>query len=233
MDAKVGDWVVTPRIGKPVEINALWHNALAAMAEFAQQLGHRKARYDAAAHQVRTSFARFVRPDGGGLCDVIDGTQGDDPAIRPNQILAVSLPASPLDPAVQRRVLDECGELLLTSYGLRSLTPDHRDYRGQYRGSVVERDGSYHQGPVWAWLLGHFALAHYRVNGDPAAAQGLLEPIADHLADTGLGQISEIFDGDPPHRPRGALAQAWSVGCVLEAWWRLQRARHSGDSKGE
>jgi predicted glycogen debranching enzyme len=233
MDAKVGDWVVTPRIGKAVEINALWHSALAAMVEFAKQLGHRETPYDAAVDQVRTSFARFVRPDGGGLYDVIDGPQGDDPTIRPNQLLAVSLPASPLDPAVQRRVLDECGEALLTSYGLRSLRPGHRDYRGQYRGGVVERDGSYHQGPAWAWLLGHFALAHYRLNGDAAAAQGLLEPIADHLADAGLGQISEIFDGDPPHTPRGAPAQAWSVACVLEAWWRLQRARLTGDSKGE
>jgi glycogen debranching enzyme len=132
----------------------------------------------------------------------------------------------------QRPVLDECGEVLLTSYGLRSLAPGHRDCRGRYRGGVVERDGSYDHCPVWAWLLGHFALAHYRVNGD-AAAQGLLEPIADHLADAGFGQISEISDGDPPHTPRGAPAQAWSVASVLEAWRRLQHARLTGDSKGE
>jgi 4-alpha-glucanotransferase len=146
MDAKIGDWVVTPRIGKPVEINSLWHNALAAIAQFAEQLGHRDAPHEAAADHLRTSFARFVRPDGGGLYDVIDGPQGDDPTIRPNQILAVSLPVSPLDPTVQRRVLDECAEALLTSCGLRSLAPGHRDYRGQYLGGVVERDGSYHQG---------------------------------------------------------------------------------------
>jgi predicted glycogen debranching enzyme len=233
MDARIGDWVVTPRIGKPVEINALWHNALAAMAEFARLLGNPAAPYDALAREARTSFERFARPDGGGLYDVIDGPQGDDPTIRPNQILAVSLPASPLDAAMQRRVLAECGEALLTSYGLRSLAPGHPDYRGQYRGGVVERDGGYHQGPVWAWLLGHYTLADYRVHGDAAAAQAFLEPIADHLVDAGLGQVGEIFDGDPPHAPRGAPAQAWSVACVLEAWWRLQRARATGDSKGE
>jgi len=108
---------------------------------------------------------------------------------------------------------------------LRSLAPGHSDYRGHYHGGVAERDGSYHQGPVWAWLLGHWALAHYRVHGDAAAAQAWLEPITDHLANAGLGQVSEILDGDPPHTPRGAPAQAWSVACALEAWWRLERAR--------
>lgn len=126
---------------------------------------------------------------------------------------------------MQRRVLEQCGETLLTSYGLRSLASDHPQYRGKYRGGVSERDGSYHQGPVWAWLLGHWALAHYRVHGDALAAQAWLQPIGDHLADAGLGQVSEIFDGDPPHVPRGAPAQAWSVACVLEAWWHLERRK--------
>jgi 4-alpha-glucanotransferase len=145
--------------------------------------------------------------------------------VRPNQIFAVSLSVTPIDAATQWRVLEQCGDKLLTSYGLRSLAPDRPDYRGHYRGGVAERDGGYHQGPVWGWLLGHWALAHYRVYGDAAAAQAWLEPIGDHLADAGLGQVSEIFDGDPPHQPRGAPAQAWSVACILEAWWRLEQAK--------
>ena len=123
------------------------------------------------------------------------------------------------------RGADRCGAELLTSFGLRSLAPEQPDYHGYYRGGVGERDGSYHQGPVWAWLLGHWALAHFRVHGDAAAAQAWLEPIADHLLDAALGQVSEIFDGVAPHTPRGCPAQAWSVACVLEAWWRLEQAR--------
>jgi predicted glycogen debranching enzyme len=228
MDARIGDRVITPRVGKPVEINALWFNALAAMASFAERLGKAAEPYSAAADRVRAGFRRFVKPDGAGLFDVIDGPDGMDPTVRPNQILAVSLPASPLDSAMHRRVLDQCGAMLLSSYGLRSLAPEHPDYRGHYRGGVAERDAGYHQGPAWAWLLGHWALAHYRVHGDAAAAQAWLEPIADHLLDGGLGQVSEIFDGEPPHTPRGAPAQAWSVGCLLEAWWRLERAKRAG-----
>lgn len=227
MDAKVGDWVVTPRIGKPVEINALWYHALQVMADFAQPLGQNGATYQALAARVRQGFQRFVRSDGEGLFDVLDGPAGDDATCRPNQIFAVSLPYSPLDPATQRRVVRVCGEELLTSYGLRSLSPRHPDYCPHYRGSVRERDGSYHQGPVWAWLLGHYALAEYRVHGDARAAQERLEPLRDHLLDAGLGTISEIFEGAPPHLPRGAPSQAWSVASVLEAWWRLQRCRLS------
>ena len=140
MDAELGDWVVTPRMGKPVEVNALWYNA---------------------------------------LC----------------------------------------------SYGLRSLSPNDPGYRPRYQGGVLDRDGAYHEGTVWAWLLGHYALAEYRVLGDEGAAQARLSPLQDHLADAGLGTVSEIFDGAPPHRPRGAPSQAWSVACVLEAWWRLERAK--------
>jgi 4-alpha-glucanotransferase len=222
MDAKIGDWVVTPRHGKPVEINALWYNALCVLADFADQLGKPAETYRQAAKRVRRAFHRFVRPEG-GLFDVIDGPAGDDPSIRPNQIFAVSLPHSPLDRDSQVRVVEECRRNLLTSYGLRSLSPGHPDYRGHYRGGVWDRDGTYHQGPVWAWLLGPYALAVHRVTEDAAAAQRLLEPIADHLTDAALGQISEIFDGDPPHRPRGCPAQAWSVACILEAWWRLRQ----------
>ena len=228
MDARVGDRVVTPRIGKPVEINALWYNAMAAMAAMAARIDVRAERYGAAAVKARQGFSRFVLPDGDGLYDVIDGPDGPDPSLRPNQIFAVSLPESPLDPAVQHAVLRCCGGPLATSYGLRSLAPGEAAYCGRCRGTVSARDGAYHQGTVWAWLLGPWALAHYRVYGDAATAQRFLEPIGDHLADAGLGQISEIFDGDPPHTPRGCPAQAWSVAGVLEAWWRLERAKSAG-----
>ena len=225
MDAKVGDWVVTPRIGKPVEINALWYNALRIMADFAERLGQPSASYAKLAAKARQGFQRFVRPDDAGLFDVLDGPTDDDPTPRPNQIFAVSLPHSPLDQETQRTVVRVCGRELLTSYGLRSLAPGHRDYRPYYFGGVWERDGSYHQGPVWAWLLGHYALAEYRVHGDAAAAQARLTPIRDHLLDAGLGTVSEILDGAAPHVPRGAPAQAWSVACVLEAWQRLERGK--------
>jgi 4-alpha-glucanotransferase len=224
MDAKVGDWVVTPRIGKPVEINALWFNALVAMAELAERAGTPGAAYRAAAEQARASFARFVRSDGRGLYDVIDGPNGADASLRPNQVFAVSLPASPLDPAQQRAVIDACAPLV-TPCGLRSLAQDDPAYRPVITGLPHQRDGAYHQGTVWAWLLGPWVVANYRLTGDAAAAQALLAPIAGHLRDAGLGQVSEIFDGDPPHTPRGCPAQAWSVACVLEAWWKLEHAK--------
>ncbi|PWT89755.1 MAG: glycogen debranching protein [Proteobacteria bacterium] len=224
MDAKVGDWVVTPRIGKPVEINALWYNALCIMSEFAALLGEADA-YVAAANAAYTGFARFVREDGQGLHDVIDGPDGIDDRIRPNQIFAVSLPHSPLKAVDQACVVDVCRRHLLASYGLRSLAPGSAEYHPHYAGGVTERDGGYHQGAVWGWLLGHFALAVFRVTGDAAAAQALLEPMRDALADQGLGTIGEIFDGDAPHDPRGAPAQAWSVACTLQAWHDLQAAR--------
>jgi 4-alpha-glucanotransferase len=137
----------------------------------------------------------------------------------------VSLPHSALARQAQARVVQACATDLLTSYGLRSLPPTHREFRLQYAGGVWERDGSYHQGPVWAFLLGHYAMAQYRVHGDASAAQTRLEPIRDHLLDAALGTVSEIFDGAPPHTPRGAPVQAWSVACALEAWWRLEKAK--------
>lgn len=225
MDAKVGEWVVTPRQGKPVEINALWFNALCTMAFLAEFLGRSSAPYRVLATKTQQGFQRFIKPGDAGLFDVIDGLEGADSAIRPNQILALSLPHSPLDAPVQARVVRECGQELLCSYGLRSLAPSHPDYRPRYQGSVWARDGAYHQGTAWAWLLGHYALAHYRVHGDAISAQALLEPIGDHLQDAGLGTVSEIFDGAPPHRPRGAPAQAWSVACILQAWWQLEQAK--------
>jgi 4-alpha-glucanotransferase len=224
MDARVVDWVVTPRMGKPVEINALWYNALVAMAALAERIGMPGDLYRAAADKARAGFARFVRLDGHGLYDVIDGPDGDDGSLRPNQVFAVSLPVSPLDAAAQRAVIDACAPLV-TPYGLRSLAPDDLAYRPHITGPPPERDGAYHQGTVWAFLLGHWALALQRVGGDAPAAQAVLAGIETHLSAAGLGQVSEVFEGDPPHTPRGAPAQAWSVACTLEAWWKLEHAR--------
>ncbi len=226
MDAKVGDWVVTPRIGKPVEINALWFNAHRGLADFAERLGRSGKHYEKLAIRIRQGFTRFINQDTGGLSDVIDGPAGDDHSIRPNQIIAVSLAHSPLERDSQKSVVSLCGRHLFSSFGLRSLSPIHPDYRACYRGNVWERDGSYHQGPVWAWLLGHYALAEFRVHGNAAAAQSLLDPIRHHLFDAGLGTVSEIFDGDPPHIARGCPSQAWSVACILDAWWKLERAKN-------
>jgi 4-alpha-glucanotransferase len=226
MDAKVGDWVVTPRGGKPVEVNALWYNALRTLADLAAARGDPdEARYGEWAARVRRGFARYLRADGRGLLDVLDGPQGDDARLRPNQILAVSLPHSPLEPAAQRGVVEACARHLAVSCGLRSLAPGEPGYQGRYQGDVTARDAAYHQGTAWTWLLGPFASAHLRVHGDPEAALRWLEPLGDHLLDGGLGTLGEICDGDPPHQPRGAPSQAWSVACVLEAWSRIQAHR--------
>ncbi|HEY2184053.1 MAG TPA: amylo-alpha-1,6-glucosidase, partial [Xanthobacteraceae bacterium] len=227
MDAKVGDWVVTPRMGKPVEINALWYNALRIMSAFAARLGEPDS-FGAPAQAAKRSFARFVRPDGQGLYDVIDGPNGDDASIRPNQIFAVSLPYSPLSADDQTNVVRVCRRHLLTGFGLRSLAPGDPAYRPRYGGSVRERDGGYHEGPVWGWLLGPFSLAAYRVTRNAAGARALLESMSDALEDQAVGTIGEIFDGDPPHQPRGAPAQAWSVACTLDAWRLLREAERTG-----
>ncbi len=225
MDAKAGETVFTPRIGKPVEINALWFNAHCAMAGFAEKLGMNGKTYRDLADGIGRGFQRFVNSTRGGLFDVLDGPDGNDGTIRPNQILAVSLTHSPIDQEMRKGVVTLCKRHLLCSFGLRSLTPHHPEYRPRYLGDVWERDSGYHQGPVWAWLLGHHALAEFRVHGDAAAAQALLEPVRHHLLDAGLGTVSEIFDGAPPHLPRGCPSQAWSVACILDAWWRLERKK--------
>jgi predicted glycogen debranching enzyme len=228
MDAKVGDWVVTPRIGKPVEVNALWYNALRAMAGFARRLSQRAEPWEERAARVRRGFDRFWS-NGVGYCyDVIDGPDGADATLRPNQIFAVALPESPLDPGRQRQVVEACARGLLASFGLRSLAPRHPGFRGRYEGGVVERDGAYHQGTVWGWLLGPFALAHLRVYGQPEVALGFLEPMAHHLGDSGVGSIAEIFDGDAPFTPRGCIAQAWSVAETLRAWREIARQAPAG-----
>ncbi len=226
MDALVDGWIVTPRSGKPVEINALWYNALRMVAGWLIAAGDaaEAAECDRLADQVQRSFrARFVRPDGQGLADVVDGPDGDDHAVRPNQIFAISLPFPLLAEADAEAVLTTVGQTLLTSYGLRTLSPHDPRYRGDYGGDRVRRDGAYHQGPVWPWLIGAYVEAHARIHGDPAAALALLRPFAEHLADACLGSISEILEGDPPHQPRGAVAQAWSVAEVLRVWRKLAR----------
>ncbi|NNJ92460.1 MAG: glycogen debranching protein, partial [Gammaproteobacteria bacterium] len=225
MDARVDGREITPRHGKPVEINALWYNALQSVIDFCEQLDHPADEFKSMAEQCRQGFARFIRPDGMGLYDVLDGPHGNDEAIRPNQIFALSLTYTPLHASVMRSVIDVCRDKLLTPYGLRSLSPDDERYVGRYEGGVAQRDGSYHQGPVWGWLLGHYALAEYRVTGDAQGAQDRLAGMEAHLFEAGLGSISEIFDGDTPHAPRGAPSQAWSVACTLEAWWKLERAK--------
>jgi predicted glycogen debranching enzyme len=218
MDAKVGDWVVTPRIGKPVEINALWYNALRTMAQFATHLGQSAREYETIASTILSSFQRFWNAEKGCCYDVIDGPDGNSADLRPNQLFAVSLPESPLEPLQQRSIVDICGRQLLTSYGLRSLSLDHPNYQGQYGGDQVQRDGAYHQGTVWGWLLGPFVLAHLRVYGDRTQARKFLSPMADHLVNYGVGSLSEIFEGDAPMNPCGCIAQAWTVAEVLRAW---------------
>lgn len=218
MDAKVGDWVVTPRIGKPVEVNALWYNALRALADFADRLGEDPTPFAERATHVDEAFARFWNEDLRYSHDVIDGPDGDDRRLRPNQIFAVSLPHSPLSPEQQRGVVEACAARLLTPHGLRSLSPDDADYVGHYSGGREERDGAYHQGTVWGWLLGPFVKAHLRVHDDPVLARSFLAPLRRQLAAHGVGSLSEIFDGDPPFTPRGTPAQAWSVAQLLEGW---------------
>jgi glycogen debranching enzyme len=224
MDARVGDRVVTPRTGKPVEINALWYNALLAMSSLARAAGKDPSSWDQMAARAGAGFARFWNETAGACHDVIDGPSCDDATLRPNQILAVSLPASPLPADRQRRVVDVCARHLVTSFGLRSLAPGERAYVGRYGGGPSDRDGAYHQGPAWGWLLGPFALAHFRVHGDRAAALAFLAPMAHHLGEYGVGSIAEIFEGDAPFAPCGAIAQAWSVAETLRAWCEIAGA---------
>ncbi len=222
MDAKVGDWVVTPRIGKPVEINALWHSALRILAALLGIRGDPAAAgYEAMADRVRSSFRqRFLQPGARALADVVDGPGGDDLAVRPNQIFAVSLPFPLLDGADAAAVVDAAGRALLTTYGLRSLSADDAGYQGRYGGGSAQRDGAYHRGTVWPWLMGAYVDAWTRLHGDLAGASKLLRPFEHHLTDAGLGTLSEIFEGDAPHLPRGCIAQAWSVAEILRVWRR-------------
>ncbi len=217
MDARVGDWVVTPRRGKPVEINALWHNALRLLADWRKTSGRPVDAYAAMAQRTRASaHRRYWYPAGGYLYDVVDGPEGDDASLRPNQILALSL-AFPLLMAGDRarQVLAVVTDRLLTPFGLRTLDPRDPRYLAAYHGDQQHRDAAYHMGMVWPWLLGPYCDAHVRLNGDPQAVRGLLQPFIGHLSEAGLGSISEIFEPEPPFRPVGCIAQAWSVAEIL------------------
>ena len=217
MDARLDQWVVTPRIGKPVEISALWYNALHSLAGFAAALGFPQAAagYLAQAEQTRLGFDRFWNADRGYCYDVLDGPDGPDASLRPNQLFAVSLHHPALTGQRAAAVVDACARSLLTSHGLRSLAPDDPAYIGHYGGDRRTRDAAYHQGTVWGWLIGPFVSAHLRVHGDPAAARSFLAPMLQHLRSGCAGSLSEVFDGDPPHTPRGCSAQAWTVAEVL------------------
>ncbi|MCL4424035.1 MAG: hypothetical protein M1553_00950, partial [Firmicutes bacterium] len=300
MDAKIDGRVVTPREGKPVEVNALWYNALRVMEDlagrasaareqtqsadllpegryvnrvassddhlsssripaktqssldlvvrvkegtlpgmaedFTQSVGSVKAGreedYRTLAERVKMSFQKFWYPGGGYLYDVLTNA-GPDPSLRPNQIMAVSLPYSPLTTDQAEQVVRKVWRHLYTTYGLRTLAPGHPDYKGQYDGDRFTRDAAYHQGTAWAWLVGPFVTAYCRVHHwSPESrqqARAFLQPFREHLFDAGLGTISEIFSGNPPHAAVGCLAQAWSVGEVLRAWVEEVQGRKPPD----
>jgi glycogen debranching enzyme len=228
MDAKVGDWVVTPRIGKPIEVNALWCNALRFMSEAARALGRPAGDYDDLLARAEAGFQRFWNSSRGYCFDVLDGPHGHEAALRPNQIFAASLSQPLLAREQLRAVVAVCEDRLLTPAGLRSLSPDEPGYRSQYSGSPSDRDGAYHQGTVWSWLIGPFIEAHLKVFGDADRAEQILRPLADQARIEGLGTVSEIFEAEPPFAPRGCIAQAWSVGEILRAWHMIERYRRSG-----
>jgi len=221
MDAKVEDWVVTPRHGKPVEVNALWYNALRIVDELGQRLGKRagRKRCRELAQQVEQSFLeRFWYPTGGYLYDVVDGPAGDDAALRPNQLFALSLPFPLVSGSEAESIMRVVGDELVTPYGLRSLDPENPAYHGRCEGDIWQRDSAYHQGTVWSWLIGPYLTAARRVFGPETNVRAMLEPLLEHLSEAGIGSISEILDGDAPHTPRGCIAQAWSVAEVLRIW---------------
>lgn len=217
MDAKVGDWVVTPRRGKAVEINALWYNALRLLEGWLEEEGESSTEIRAGADRCQESFnRRFWCEAEQGLFDVIDGEQGDDSACRPNQLLAISLENPILDPSRWARVVDTVSERLLTPLGLRSLAPGHPDYKSRYFGDLRSRDAAYHQGTVWAWLIGPFIDAWLRVYPDrQEECRAFLRGFDAHLSEACIGTISEVFDADAPYTPRGCAAQAWSIAEVL------------------
>jgi len=226
MDAKVDDWVVTPRRGKAVEINALWYNALCLLAEWVRQIrGSADAKqWEVQAELTRTSFnTRFWSSRNGYLFDVVDGEEGDDPACRPNQLLTISLKYPVLDRQYWESVLQTVQQRLLTPIGLRSLSANHPHYHEKYYGDIYARDASYHQGTVWAWLIGPFIDSWLKVHPDDlAGARQFLSGFENHLNEACIGSISEIFDAESPFIPRGCVAQAWSVAEVLRTWAKTE-----------
>jgi predicted glycogen debranching enzyme len=219
MDAKVGDWVVTPRRGKTVEINALWYNAVRLLANWNRSFERDGTELDALADRARDSFnRRFWFADGQYLYDIVDGEHGDDGSLRPNQILAIALRHPVLDESRWQRVVDVVAARLLTPYGLRTLDAGHKDFKTQYFGDLRARDAAYHQGTVWAWLIGPFIDAWLRAHPDRREeAHSFLAAFDGHLSDACVGTISEVFDASEPFAPRGCIAQAWSVAEVLRS----------------
>jgi predicted glycogen debranching enzyme len=216
MDAKVEEWVVTPRRGKPIEVNALWYNALRLTADWCERAMRPAGPYRRMAAQAHESAQeRFWYPDGGYCYDVVDAPEGDDPSLRPNQVIALGLVYPLIEGEPARRAFDVVTAKLLTPYGLRTLSPDDPRYQSSYRGDQRARDAAYHMGLVWPWLLGPYLDAHRHLGGEPATVRRLLEPFTAHLLDAGLGTISEIFEPEPPYRPVGCIAQAWSVSEIL------------------
>ena len=221
MDAKVGDWVVTPRAGKPIEVQALWYNTLRIMEQIGTRLGDKETakKWGGLAEKVWGSINRlFWYEEGGYLYDVINGDE-KDASLRPNQIFAVSLPFESVTPDRAQHIVNLLEERLLTPFGLRSLDPRDKRYAPRYQGDERSRDAAYHQGTVWPWLMGPFLTAYQKVNGKSARVQAHLRAhlalLLTHLWESGLGTVSEVFDGDMPHEPRGCIAQAWSVAEVL------------------
>jgi predicted glycogen debranching enzyme len=216
MDARVGDLVITPRRGKPIEINALWYNALRLTGDWCERAMRPAGHYrQMAARTYESAQDRFWYRDGGYCYDVVDGPDGDDPSLRPNQVMALALVFPLIESDHARYALDRVTAKLLTPYGLRTLSPDDPRYQSVYRGDQRARDAAYHMGTVWPWLLGPYLDAHLRLNGDRETVGRLIEPFEEHLRDAGLGTISEIFEPEPPYRPVGCIAQAWSVAEIL------------------
>jgi len=233
MDVKIGDWVVTPRTGKAVEIQALWYNALRVMEGLAQKFGDDSSQhlYAEMAERARESFNQlFWNESAGCLYDVVDGSYCDA-SLRPNQIFAASLNHSMLTRERTRSVVEVVKRELLTPYGLRTLAPKDPQYRARYDGDSRSRDSAYHQGTVWPWLMGAFITAYMKafVDGEDIRGQARewLSHLREHLKVAGLNQISEIFDAEPPYTPRGCIAQAWSVAEVLRVLTELNRAESS------
>jgi predicted glycogen debranching enzyme len=224
MDAKVDDWVVTPRRGKAVEINALWYNALEVLGRWIEEEEDAAAASplrEASCRALESFNTRFWYEEGGYLFDVIDGEHGDDPSCRPNQVLAISLPNPVLAKKRWKPVMDVVEQRLLTPVGLRSLAPGHPSYKSRYFGDLRSRDAAYHQGTVWAWLIGPFIDAWIALHPERRTeARRFLDGFLPHLSEAGMGSISEIFDADEPYTPRGCIAQAWSVAEVLRCWVR-------------
>ena len=230
MDARVGDWVVTPRIGKPIEVNALWISNLRFAIDAGRRLGQPVATFEALLSTAIGGFSRFWNDERGYCYDVLDGPDGHEAHLRPNQIFAVRAATGALTQDQCHRVLAAVEGALLTPCGLRSLSPDDAAYIPHYGGDQTSRDGAYHQGTVWAWLIGPFIEAHLDQHKDPERALEILSPLADQLRIEGLGCIGEIFEAAAPFAPRGCIAQAWSVAEVLRAWSLIERYRGAADA---